>query len=132
MTLYVDASAVVRLYVEEPESKDAARHLRGQWTSGRHTLVEVRRALARALSGPELEAARDRFAADWDRTSVVELDAGVCERAAGLAESTSVRSLDALHLAAAELLGSSELRFVTFDHRLAEAVRSHGWEVLGV
>jgi predicted nucleic acid-binding protein len=132
LTLYVDASALVKLYVEEPESKDAARHLRGQWTSGRHTLVEVRRALARALNGSELEVARDRFAADWDRTSIIELDAGVCEQAAELAESTSVGSLDALHLAAAELLGSSDLRFVTFDHRLAEAARSRGWDVLGV
>lgn len=132
MTLYVDASAVVKLYVDEPESKDAADHLRGQWTSGRHTLVEVRRALAQTLDGADLEVARDRFARDWERTSIIELDPGVCHRAAELAESTGVRSLDALHLAAAELLGVSEHPFVTFDHRLAEAARSLGWEVLGV
>ena len=132
MTLYVDASAVVKLYVQEPESMDAAVHLRGQWTTGRHTLVEVRRTLARSLSGSELQIARDRFADDWARTSIIELDGGVCDRAAELAESTGVRSLDAIHLAAAELVGASEHRFVTFDRRLAEAARSLGWDVLGV
>lgn len=132
MTLYVDASAIVKLYVEEPESRDAARHLRGQWASGRHTLVEVRRALTQSLGGFELQVARDRFAGDWERTTIVELDEGVCDRAAELAESAGLSSLDALHLAAAELLGPSEHRFVTFDHRLAEAARSLGWDVLGV
>ena len=132
MTLYVDASAVVKLYVEEPASSDAARHLRGPWASGRHTLVEVRRALTQSLGGSELQVARDRFAGDWERTTIIELDEGVCDRAAELAESAGLRSLDALHLAAAELLGPSEHGFVTFDLRLAEAARSLGWDVLGV
>jgi predicted nucleic acid-binding protein len=131
LSLYVDASAVVKLYVHEPESDEAAELLRGQWASGRHTLVEVRRALSQALAGPELSIARDRFASDWERTLIVELDEHVCGAAAELAESTGVRALDALHLAAAELLGRDERSFVTFDQRLAAAARSLGWTVLG-
>jgi len=131
LTLYVDASAVVKLYVREPDSHHAAELLRGQWASGRHTLVEVRRALTQALGGPRLRVARDRFASDWELTSVVELDEDVCATAAELAESTGVRALDALHLAAAELLGRHERSFVTFDQRLAAAARSLGWTVLG-
>lgn len=132
MTRYVDASAVVKLYVREPDSEQAAEFLRGRWASGRHTLVEVRRALVQTLDGDELQVARERFATDWEVTSVVELDTGVCDRAAELAESTGVRSLDALHLASAEILGEGELPFVTFDRRLADAARSLGWTVLGV
>ena len=131
MSLYVDASAVVKLYVHEPESDEAAELLHGPWVSGRHTLVEVRRALSQALAGPELRVARDRFASDWERTSIVELDEHVCGAAAERAESTGVRALDALHLAAAELLGRDERSFVTFDQRLAAAARSLGWTVLG-
>lgn len=68
---------------------------------------------------------------DWAVTSIVELDGGVCERAAELAEAMGVRALDALHLASAELLGASGYSFVTFDRRLADAARSLGWTVLG-
>lgn len=131
MTRYVDAGAVVKLYVREPESEQAAEFLRGRWASGRHTLVEVRRALVQTLDGDELQVARSRFARDWEVTSVVELDTGVCDRAAELAESTGVRALDALHLASAEILGEGELPFVTFDRRLGDAARSLGWTVLG-
>jgi len=131
LTLYVDASAVVKLYVAEPESGDAARLLNTRWVTGRHTLVEVRRALAHALMGSDLENARQRFAGDWRATDVVELDVATCERAAQLAEETGVRALDALHLAAAEKAGSGALPLVTYDLRLAVAARSLGWTVLG-
>ena len=131
MSTYVDASAVVKLYVQESDSEQAAELLRVPWATGRHTLVEVRRALAQTLDGGELEIARERFATDWEVTFVVELDDVTCETAAQLAESTGARTLDALHLGAAVTLGDGKLPFVTFDLRLAEAARSLGWEVLG-
>jgi predicted nucleic acid-binding protein len=42
-----------------------------------------------------------------------------------------VRTLDALHLGAAERVGGAALPFVTFDRRLAAAARRLGWTVLG-
>jgi hypothetical protein len=131
LSKYVDASAIVKLYVQESDSEQAAELLRGPWATGRHTLVEVRRALAETLDGEELEIARERFAKDWGMTFVVELDDVTCENAAQLAESTGARTLDALHLGAAETLGEGNLPFVTFDRRLAGAARSLGWQVLG-
>jgi hypothetical protein len=131
LSKYVDASAIVKLYVQESDSEQAAELLRGPWATGRHTLVEVRRALAETLDGEELEIARERFAKDWGMTFVVELDDVTCENAAQLAESTGARTLDALHLGAAETLGEGKLPFVTFDRRLAGAARSLGWQVLG-
>ena len=60
----------------------------------------------------------------------MELDANTCELAATIAEQTLVRTLDALHLGAARRLGTN-LTFVTFDVRQAQAARSLGFAVAG-
>lgn len=62
---------------------------------------------------------------------MVALDDAVCRRAAVFAETIGARTLDALHLAAAEVVGGGAMPFVTFDRRLAGAARSLGWTVLG-
>ena len=133
MKLYVDASALLKLYVEEPSS-EAARHLlvdARDWTTGRHTLLEVRRNLARLLEGDSRAEYRRWFDLHWAEMAVIELSEFVCDRAAELAEVTGVRALAALHLGAADEAGGAELPLVTFDRRLAEAARSLGWTVLG-
>lgn len=132
MSIYVDSSALLKIYLDEPETEAASRLLSGKrWVTGRHTLVEVRRNLSRVLAGEVLDTARVRFASDWQELDAVDLGAQASELAAVFAERTGIRSLDALHLGAAELAGAGELSFVTFDRRLAEAARSLGWEVLG-
>jgi predicted nucleic acid-binding protein len=62
---------------------------------------------------------------------VVELTHEVCEAAAELAEVTGARSLDALHLGAAKVVGGGAFPFVTFDLRQVQAARALGWVVLG-
>lgn len=133
MSLYVDASAFVKLYVSEPERAECMDILQADpaWIAGGHTFVEVRRALDRVLVGRTFEDAKRLFRVDWDRTSVVELDAVTVELAADLAEVTKVRTLDALHLAAARRTGEPSLSFLTYDLRLAQAARSLGFHVLG-
>ena len=133
MSVYVDSSALLKIYVDEPETDAAVRLLSGRrWVSGRHTLVEVRRNLHRVLDGDELERARRRFARDWEEMDAVDIGETTSELAAGLAERTGVRSLDALHLGAAAVTGADDaLPILTFDVRLAEAARSLGWTVLG-
>jgi len=134
VTVYADASAILKLYLVEPNSDVAAEILRGDplWVTGYHTLVEVRRNLARVLESDALADARGQFSADWSALEAVELDHRVCEQAADLAERTGARALDALHLGAAAIAGADDgLPVVTFDLRLAEAARSLGWEVLG-
>ena len=130
MTVYVDASAVLKIYLDEPETPIAQLILVGQrWATGRHTYVEVRRNLARVLDGVPLEESRRRFASDWEQVDVIDIGAHVGEVSAALAERTGLRTLDALHLGAAESVGGSAA-FVTFDRRLAAAARSLGWTVL--
>ena len=133
MSLYVDSSALLKRYVAEDESEACERLLLGDlsWVSARHTCVEVVRDLSRLLSGTERARMKRAFAGDWKRMHVVEIDATICERAGDLAETLHVRTLDALHLAAAERVGRGALPFLTYDIRQAQAARSLGWSVLG-
>lgn len=132
MTLYVDTSALLKRYVDEPDS-DRAIELLGSdpiLVTGRHTVVEVRRNLARVLAPGDATAARAALVADLSSFAIVELDAATCELAATIAEQTAVRTLDALHLGAALRLGTA-LTFLTFDVRQAQAARSLGFAVAG-
>lgn len=133
MTLYLDSSAFLKLYLSEPESAACEELLNAdrEWTTARHTEIEVRRALARELRGAALTASRGEFATDWESTSIIELDQRTCSYAAELAEVTGARTLDALHLAAATRAGNGVLPFLTYDLRQAQIARSLGWSVLG-
>lgn len=93
-------------------------------------MVEVRRNLARLLSGTVLTEARQSFATDLGAFSIVELEAATCELAATIAEQTGVRTLDALHLGAARRLGTA-ITFLTFDLRQGQAARGLGFRVVG-
>lgn len=134
MSLYVDSSALLKRYVEEPESAACEQALLADplWVTGRHTYIEVRRNLARLLSGEPLALALDAFKQDWERLFLVELDPATCELAAEIAESTGARTLDALHLAAASRVGASTIGFLTYDVRQAQAARALGMVVKGV
>jgi predicted nucleic acid-binding protein len=134
VTLYADASAILKLYLDEVESDVARDVLRGDpvWISACITAVEVRTNLARLLADEALEDAREQFRRDWADVASLAIDDETSERASELAEATGLRTLDALHVEAAERAAAEDdLRMVTFDVRLAAAARSLGWTVLG-
>ena len=133
MTLYVDSSALAKRYVAEADSDTAEAILLDDpdWVSANHTFVEVALALSRRLDDPNVWPALAEFDSDWRRTLVVALDDAVCRRAAEIGRVTGSRTLDALHLAAAERAGGRSIPFVTFDQRLAQAARALGFTVLG-
>ncbi len=133
MTLYTDSSALIKRYVAEDDSDVADSVLLAdpEWVTGRHTFVEVMLAIHRRLGDAECSVASAAFERDWQRTYVVALDDAVCRRAAELGIVTGARSLDALHLAAAERAGGRSLPIVTFDVRLGHAARSLGFGVIG-
>jgi uncharacterized protein len=132
VSTYVDSSALLKRYVEEPDSPAAVSLLRADAAllTARHTIVEVRRNLARLLSGRDLAAARRAFANDLRSFSIIELDETTCESAAMIAETTGVRTLDALHLAAAQRISAPGVGFLTFDLRQAQAARGLGLAVV--
>jgi predicted nucleic acid-binding protein len=133
LALYVDTSALLKRYIDELDSETCERFLLADpvWVTGRHTLVEMRRNLARLLEGEALTTAREQFAVDWRRLHVVELDELTCEIAADVAEATGTRSLDALHLGALSRAGKGNLALLTFDIRQAQAARALGFTVIG-
>ncbi len=133
MSLYVDSSALLKRYVDEPDSEAAEALLRSDpaLLTARHTIVEVRRNLARLLGEADAAAARSELARDLRAFSIVELDEVTCETAAGIAELTGVRTLAALHLAAAQRAGGPAVPFLTFDLRQAQGARSLGLTVVG-
>ena len=133
MTLYVDSSALIKRYVDEEESAAAEALLLSdtEWVTAQVALVEITLALHRRLDQGGRSAALTAFERDWQRTFVVAVDDVTCRRAAELGAATGARSLDALHLAAAERAGGRSIPVVTFDLRLAHAARSLGFAVLG-
>lgn len=133
MTIYLDSSAFIKRYVFE-EHRDAVEALLladPEWVTARHTLVEVVVALHHRLDERDWGVAREAFDRDWDRSYVVALDDGVCRRAAEFGVAAQLRSLDALHLAAADRAGGRSIPIVTFDVRLGVAARTLGFNVIG-
>jgi len=133
VSLYADSSALLKVYLKEPET-EACKNLLADDPivfTARHTLVEVRRILTLALKGKALDEARRQFRLAWEGFHKVELDETLCLSAAAVAENTALRTLDALHLAAAERVRDEATKFLTYDGRQAEAARSLEWIVLG-
>lgn len=122
MAWYVDTSAFVKLVVTEKHSRAMRRWAEahdGQLFSSDLLRTEALRA-ARRHSPEALLEARLRL----DTLVMLRLTSDICERAAEL-DPQILRSLDALHLAAA--LTVTELAgVVTYDERLADACRVHG------
>jgi uncharacterized protein len=132
VTTYADTSAILKRYVAEPDSDRADELLASdpELVTGRHTIAEVRRNLARLLPPTAATVARASFAEDLTSFAIVELDRATCELAATIGEQTGVRTLDALHLGAALRLGTG-ITLLTFDVRQAQAGRALGFAVAG-
>jgi predicted nucleic acid-binding protein len=122
-TAYADASAIVKLVVEERESAACAHFLAefDEVVTSRLGLVETARAVARWGGPPE------SIDAVGETLGVIELGADIAATA-GLLSPPSLRTLDALHLASALALYHLDA-FVTYDERLGAAARAAGLPV---
>lgn len=117
-TLYLDASAAVKLVVEEPESAALTdRVVECDLISSELCRVELARALLRL--GLPLDATRLGRRV-MDRFELLRVDAGILDRAADVGP-PHLPALDAIHLASALAMDRELDAFVTYDRRLAEA-----------
>jgi predicted nucleic acid-binding protein len=123
---YVDSSALVKLAVREPESAALRRYLgrRRPLVSSALARTEVVRALL-PLGPDAARRGREVLA----RVELLRVNDRVLD-AAGLLEPAELRSLDSIHLASAEQLGSDLGGFVTYDERLAAAAAVRGFRVI--
>lgn len=122
---YLDASAIVKTVIAEPESPPLMRWLadRDELVTSDLSRVEVIRAVRRA--DPEaVPRAREVLAT----LTLIRLDETLLDAAAAL-EPAPLRSLDAIHLAAVLAIGDALAGVVTFDARMAEAARALGVRV---
>jgi predicted nucleic acid-binding protein len=122
---YLDSSAIVKLVVEEPESTALRKYLRRRqpWVASALARTEVARALL-PLGSP----ARRRLSEVLSRLELIRVSDRVLV-AAGTMLPPETRSLDAIHVATALLLGPELGRLVTYDIRMAEAARANGCAV---
>lgn len=140
MILYLDTSALVKLYVTEDYSDlvQTAAKAADSLASSVVGYVEAHVAFARLhrerlLSGPQHELARQRFREDWRDMRRVETSEVVLERAAELAEAFSLRAYDSVHLAAADYLAraaNEALVFACHDAALNKAAKVLGMRLL--
>jgi len=125
--LYIDASAALKLVVEEPESSALADALAGdQLISSEICRVELARALLRLGLG---QGAERLVRGVVERIELLRLDDQILDRAGELGPN-DLRTLDAIHLASALAIGRELNAVVTYDRRLAGAAEDAGLAVL--
>jgi hypothetical protein len=131
LVIYLDSAALVKLVREEDETRALVTWLNER--AGQRLVasvlveVEVPRALRRSQPG-----VLGAVAATLARIDRIELDAAVRATAAAYVDPL-LRSLDAIHLATADLLvasGKDVSAFVTYDKRLAEVARACSFSVV--
>jgi predicted nucleic acid-binding protein len=123
--VYLDSSALVKLVVLERESR-ALRAYLGR-DPERVSCGLARTEVLRAVR-PVGPAAVERARRILRSINVVRLDEALLD-AAGMLEPITLRSLDAIHLAAAQLVAPDLRAVVTYDRRMAEAAAALGFPV---
>ena len=135
MTLYLDTSSLLKLYVDEPGSLDVLELVESADIVATLTLTytEARCALARrrregTLSARGLTETRRLLDTDWAAFILVDVTPTLCAEAGDLAERYRLRAYDSLHLAAYELValdaGIGETVFSSADLVLCRAAKA--------
>jgi uncharacterized protein len=131
---YIDTSTLIKLLIDEVGTSEAGQI----WdepdvlVSTRVAHVEARAALAAAQRQGRISTDVSRAAVEglevlWTQVSVVEIDDNLMRLAGELAATHSLRGYDAVHLAAAHVVGADV--FSSADRRLCEAASSCGFHV---
>jgi predicted nucleic acid-binding protein len=122
---YADASALVKLVLDEPESEDLAVHVgeSPRLSTSRLAIVEVTRAAQIATTD---RAAHEEASLLLGSCDFIEVSAAIVREAARLA-SGALRALDAIHLAS--IIRAEPDEVLAYDRRLVRAARELGFTV---
>lgn len=127
MAFYLDTSAAAKLVVAEPASQAMA-----SWAAAHEAQVIASDLLRTELLRATRRAAPDRMPrarSVLDALTLFNLTSATFERAATL-DPEELRSLDALHLAAALEMGDELDGIVTYDRRMAATASLYGLAVI--
>jgi predicted nucleic acid-binding protein len=133
MTLFIDTSALVKRYVEEP-GRDvvvAAMEADDVWVASELARTEASLTLARVAATPrQLDRLHRLLADDWDAFHVVPVDDRCLAAAAELGANHGLSVSTAIHLAAASRL-PKPVGFLTLDPRQVSAAVALDLDLLG-
>ena len=128
----LDTSALMKRYVDEPGTDIVRRAMHEDPAWAASSLARSEAQVSLCHRGPEGETGsrsqRD-LAEDWDRFLAVPIDAACLALTAEIGCTHRVRTLDAIHLAAALRL-PGPVSFLSFDRRQSEAAEALGLDVV--
>ncbi|MDH3753415.1 MAG: type II toxin-antitoxin system VapC family toxin [Acidimicrobiia bacterium] len=130
--LYIDTSALLRRYVQDPGSMLVEETLDAEqvWCASALARSETQLALRRLAGSPgQLDELWAAFRADWDAMTVIPVDDRCLARAVELGATYGLRTVDAIHVAAAARL-PRPVRFLTFSHSQLPAASMLGFDVI--
>lgn len=140
MIAYLDTSAFLKLYLNEPGSNQVRHLVKSSAATCTHvvTYAEMCAGLARAsrmlrLDTAQYEHQKHCFRSDWAAMHTLSVDETVIRRAGVLAEGFELRGYDSVHLAAAESIWrqlNTSFQFAAFDCKLLDAARLLGMGTL--
>jgi predicted nucleic acid-binding protein len=130
--LFLDTSALVKRYVEEEGTELVLDQMSGdtEWVVSSVARTEAEITLCRLGFDRDDSDVWRRLGDDWDRCHVVPVDPDCLERAREIGCRYEIRTLDAIHLAAADRL-PRPLVILTFDRRQADTARAMDLVVAG-
>ena len=132
MVLFVDTSALVRRYVQGPGRDLVVEAMAADdaWCASALCRSETLLVLHRlAVTPSQHERMWGRLRDDWDAFVVVPVDDRCLAHAVELGATYGLRTVDAVHLAAADRL-PRPARYVTFDRRQIPAAAALGFAVV--
>jgi len=141
LIVYLDTSALVKLYAEEEEGGELVRRAveeAERIATSTVAYVEARAGLARKqregfFTDEEYRGAVEDLDGDWPAYARLVVSEALSRRAGDLAERHALRGYDSVHLASALRFAESfeDLRFLAFDGRLTDAARASSLTVYG-
>ncbi len=117
MTLMLDTTALLARFLEGPgrDACLAAMDADPVWCASALALTEALMVVDRLGDDPaRTDELRRALRDDWERVHVVPVDQACLDRAAELGRTQPLRTVDAVHLAAADRL-PAPVTFLTFD-----------------
>lgn len=132
MTLALDTTALLARYLDGAARPVILEAMRADhdWCASALALSEVLMLVDRLGDHPErTDELRRAVRDDWERIHVVPLDQRCLDRASELGRTQPLRTVDALHLAAADRL-PKPVSFATFDPAQIPVALALGFDVV--
>lgn len=121
---FLDSSAILKLIVDEPESKTLRKFIPEDKMASRLSCLEVLRNVHR-IDPKKVGRAREKL----DGISYVEINAPVLKNAEEIALAMEIKSLDAIQAGSALFLKDSIAGVISYDKILNRALKSLGIKV---